>query len=129
MRALLVYNEQLKSVVESRPNKIGRLICLLEETYLKNCWASTEQLVLITGMSSFDQRIQEMRKAQIPIECAQEGLIHYYQLQMNPYKIDWSSFRFQVPDTPIEPRPLPAAPRKEDLERIPVPVVVQEKLL
>jgi len=120
----MVVTERLRERIVSQPCKIGKLILILEETYLTNSEASTDQIVSLTeGMVSHSQRIGQMKKCGIEIVRNVRGGIHYYQLRRNVAQIDWENYRLRMAETPIEPRELHTKHNPKP------PVMIQEKLL
>lgn len=56
-----------------------------------------EEIIEYTKMSSFNQRIQTMRKAGIKIENKMEGSKSFYQLFTDPQTIDWKAYKPVMP--------------------------------
>jgi hypothetical protein len=105
---ILEYPEYFRQLIVAKKLAIDKLIEILNETFLTNSWASTKQIIQLTSMGSYNQRIQEMRDVGILIECRRILGEHYYQLQTDLTKIDWDDIRLRVPDVPIPAKNTPS---------------------
>jgi hypothetical protein len=77
--------------------KIAKLHWILWNAYYEERWLLMEEIIHYTEMSSFNQRIQTMRKAGIKIENKTEGGKSFYRLLTDPQTINWKDYKAVIP--------------------------------
>lgn len=128
-KRILVVDEQLLESLKNQPTKAGKLQVVLERTFLYNCWVSNEKIMLLTRMSSFNQRIQRLRDGGTKIEAERNGAIALYQLQSNPNKIEWDAISPRNMEEPQPSRVAPAQRAPRQPAGKPAERISQENLL
>lgn len=77
--------------------KVQKLLSVLAKSYYEKRWISMEDIVAYTLMSSFNQRIQEMRKAGIKVEQQAIDGKSSYRLFTDPMTFNWSDYTARQP--------------------------------
>lgn len=77
--------------------KVQKLLSILAKSYYEKRWISMEDIVAYTLMSSFNQRIQEMREHGIDVRNKTEGKKSLYRMFTDPMTFNWSDYTARQP--------------------------------
>ena len=77
--------------------KVRKLLSILAKSYYEKRWISMEDIVAYTLMSSFNQRIQEMREHGIDVQQKTIDGQSHYRMFTDPMSFNWSDYTARQP--------------------------------
>lgn len=82
--------------------KVQKLLSILARSYYAKTWISMEKIVEYTLMSSFNQRIQEMREHGIDVKNKTIDGQSHYRMFTDPMTFNWSDYTARLPQESIK---------------------------
>ncbi len=108
-----------KGVSDVNNDKVHKLLTMLSKSYYEKRWISMEEIIRYTEMSSFNQRIQTMRKHGLDVKHKTIDDKSHYRMFTDPMTFNWSDYTVRQPQNRIK-RTGRVLKKVEKQERLPL---------